>query len=200
MPATCRRWPTSMACSSRSRPMASPPMTSPTEAGRTNRWASSGPGTGSAGQTVAPKWPPPPTSTESASSAPRRSLRTLRKSGWGIPAISRTWATGPSARASTASCSIAMRPSHGSTSSPAFRWDPLACTMSGRRPGGSNPVRGTSTCRVASICSSRGGSWPTSATSSQRARRGLLARRPATAVSPTHDRATTSTVAPRKWC
>ena len=56
-----------------------------------------------------------------------------------IRATSRTWATGRSARASTASCSTATRCSRGATSQPGMPWGPGACTTSGRRPGGSSP-------------------------------------------------------------
>ncbi len=92
----------------------------------------------------------------------------------GHPANIKTWATGPSARASTASSSTATRCSRGSTRGPACRWAPGACTTSGPRPGGSSRRPGTSTWPAARSCCGKGCSWPTSATCSPKDRRAAI--------------------------
>ena len=72
------------------------------------------------------------------------------RNGWAIRAISRTWAIGPSAKASTASSSTAMRCSPGRTAGRACRWAPGGSITSGRKPGGSSRSPGTSIWPAAS--------------------------------------------------
>ena len=134
--------------------------------GRRADGASSGRGERhSAPPTVARRWPRRRTSTASASSAPRRSPRPTPRSGRVTRPPSRTWATGRSARASTASCSTATPCSRGRTDcapghvdgavGPALRADADLVGAVARR--------GTSTWPAASSCCSRACSWPTSA-------------------------------------
>ena len=71
----------------------------------------------------------------------------------------------------------AMQPWTNPNRARACRWAPGDCTTSGRKPGGSNPRRGTNTWPAASTSCSKACLWPTSATCSPRAPRGGFRRR-----------------------
>ena len=172
--------------------------------GRRADGASSGRGDWhSAPPTVAPRWPRPPTSTASASSAPRRSPRPTREKWLGHPAIDQGPGRLGVLRGHQPLRLPPLRPAAvARLRSRACRWGRGACTTSGRRRGGSNRAAWheyLARCQfllqqglfVADICYLQ----PEGSPQAFHAHRAGPLRQHARAA-----RATTSTAARRRWC